>query len=207
MIKAVIFDLDGTLVDSLPLIIELANRFSEKFGYKKIENIPALRNKGIAEIIKDLGLPIYKLPLLIKKMRRKAKDKLKDVKIFEGIKSVIEKLSNKYVIGILTTNSKKYVKYMLRREKITCISFVFSSSSLFGKDIVLKKILKKKKLKSNEVLYVGDELRDIKACKKAGVKVIAVSWGFNSKSLLVKGNPDFIAEKPVDIPNIISRIN
>ncbi|MDP7141546.1 MAG: HAD-IA family hydrolase [Candidatus Woesearchaeota archaeon] len=206
MIKAVIFDLDGTLVDSLPLIIELANRFSEKFGYKKIENIPALRNKGIGEIIKDLGLPIYKLPLLIKKMRRKAKDKLKDVKIFEGIKSVIERLSKKYAIGILTTNSKKYVKYMLRREKITCVKFVFSSSSLFGKDIVLRKILKKRGLKNDEIVYVGDELRDIRACKRVGVKVIAVSWGFNSKSLLMKGNPDFIAEKPEDILSIVKGI-
>tara|TARA_Y100000310_G_C20612418_1_gene778732 strand:- start:136 stop:759 length:624 start_codon:yes stop_codon:yes gene_type:complete len=207
MIKAVIFDLDGTLVDSLPLIIELVNRFSEKFGYKKIENVPALRNKGISEIIKDLGLPIYKLPSLVRKVRRKAKDKIKDVKVFEGIKGVIEKLSKKYVIGILTTNSKKYVKYMLRREKISCVSFVFSSSSLFGKDIVLRKILKKRKLKSDEIVYVGDELRDIRACKKVGVKVIAVSWGFNSKSLLMKGKPDFIAEKPEDIMSIVSRIS
>ncbi|MGR9527445.1 HAD hydrolase-like protein (plasmid) [Priestia megaterium] len=59
-------------------------------------------------------------------------------------------------------------------------------------------------MKKDEVIYVGDELRDIKAAKKNGLFCIAASWGYDSIELLSTGNADFVAKQPKDILDILS---
>jgi phosphoglycolate phosphatase-like HAD superfamily hydrolase len=58
-------------------------------------------------------------------------------------------------------------------------------------------------LSSEEVIYVGDETRDIEASKKINIKVIAVSWGFNSGEVLAKHNPDFLIHKPSELIEVL----
>jgi phosphoglycolate phosphatase len=52
-------------------------------------------------------------------------------------------------------------------------------------------------------LYVGDEVRDIQACKKSFVKIIAVTWGFDIPDVLKSHNPDFLVSTPKEILDII----
>ena len=49
------------------------------------------------------------------------------------------------------------------------------------------------------MIYVGDELRDIESCKKLGVPIVAVTWGYDSPQLLLSGNPDHIANTPGEL--------
>ncbi len=65
--------------------------------------------------------------------------------------------------------------------------------------MVLKRMCNKHKIKNNEVIYVGDEDRDIIASKKVKIKTIAVTWGFNSKNKLIKENPDYLVDSPIQI--------
>ena len=66
--------------------------------------------------------------------------------------------------------------------------------------------MEKHNLKPQEIIYVGDEVRDIQACKKIGVKIIAVSWGYNSKEILDREKPDYLVNKPIEIPKILKNI-
>lgn len=77
--------------------------------------------------------------------------------------------------------------------------------SLFGKGSAIKKICKIRGIKTNEVLYIGDEVRDIISTKKIGSKIMSVSWGYNAKERLIKEKPDWIADKPSDILKIIKK--
>ena len=47
---------------------------------------------------------------------------------------------------------------------------------------------------AGETLYIGDEVRDIDACRKTGIRIISVTWGFNSKEALCRKNPDFLVD-------------
>lgn len=58
-----------------------------------------------------------------------------------------------------------------------------------------------------QVIYVGDETRDIDSAKKAGVKGIAVSWGFNSKKVLAKHHPDALIEHPQELIDILKKMD
>jgi phosphoglycolate phosphatase len=63
---------------------------------------------------------------------------------------------------------------------------------------------KKHQIHHSEVIYVGDEDRDIIAAKKAKIKNIAVSWGYNSKNKLRQLNPDFLVNSPKEMVSYLS---
>jgi phosphoglycolate phosphatase len=63
--------------------------------------------------------------------------------------------------------------------------------------------MKKKKLSRENILYIGDELNDIIACKKAKVKVLAVTWGLESVDSLISGKPDHLCNEPIEIYDYI----
>jgi len=199
MIKVVVFDFDGTIADTFPIVLKNMNKLSDKLGLKKIKYTPKLRDKSARELIKDLGISSFKLPRYIKKLKELMKPELGKAKIFRGIKTVLASLHKRYKIGILTTNSEGTVKEVLKRNKINSVDFIFSDSSVFGKHKKLKKLMRRYKLKKAEIVYVGDEIRDIEACKKINVKIIAVGWGYNSKKALKKYEPDKLVEKPGEL--------
>ena len=111
-----------------------------------------------------------------------------------------------YKIAIISSNSEDNIKEFLKAEGIDCIEDVFSSTSLFGKDKVINKFLNKHQVDASEVIYVGDEERDIISCKKIGVDVIWVSWGFDLLEVARKHEPDYIVNQPSEILEIVKQI-
>jgi phosphoglycolate phosphatase len=113
-------------------------------------------------------------------------------------------LKSNYKIGIVSSNSKDIIIDTLKKDNIeNLFEFVYSESSLFGKHLVLKKMCKKHNINPLDVIYVGDEDRDIIAAKKAGIKNIAVTWGFNSKEKLSRENPDYLVDSPMQILEVL----
>ena len=108
----------------------------------------------------------------------------------------MKKLSKKHTIGILTTNSREIVDYVLKKGKVG-VDFIYTDGSLFRKHKNIKSILQERGLEKQDVIYVGDEVRDIIASRKAGIQVMAVSWGANSRKLLKTEKPDYVHPIPV----------
>lgn len=81
--------------------------------------------------------------------------------------------------------------------------FIYSGVTIFGKTTIINNVLRQKQFKPQAVIYVGDETRDIEASKKANIKVIAVTWGFNSPEILAKQNPDFLIHQPRELLEVI----
>lgn len=201
-----IFDYDGTLVNSLPLVVECANKLSKKYGHKRVVLTNRLREKELAEFIrKDLKLTILQLPKYVMEMKKLMNINIKKVNFVDAIIPVLKKLSHSNRIMILSSNSKENIKPLLKRSKIN-ISEIYSDTSIFGKRYMINKLINKENLEKNEVIYFGDETRDIEACKKLGITIVAVTWGFNDKKLLEIHNPDFLIDKPSQIEPVINKI-
>ena len=94
MIRAVIFDFDGTIADTLPLLIEILNKLSDKFGYRKIdtETLPELRHKATPQILKELGISLPKLPFLVKAARKELNAKIEFLRPVASIKAALASL-------------------------------------------------------------------------------------------------------------------
>lgn len=206
MIKYVIFDFDGTLANSKDVFISAWNSLADKHNYRKINRseLDTLRRLPILERVKRLDFPIFKAPLIIPDFYRYYRKFSGNIKLYPGVIQMLNTLEREgYQTAIISSNSKEVIKQVLRRHRIRTISQILSSSAIFGKDQLIRKFLKEHRLKPSEVVYVGDEQRDIVACKSAGIKVIWVSWGYDAKELIQSQNPDFLVDSPGEILDIV----
>lgn len=209
-VKVIIFDFDGTIADTLDTLVDIINNLSEEFGYKKItpEDLEQLKNLKPIQIIQQSGISIYKLPSLVRKVKLSLAKKIQHLNTIPGIKEVLLELKNQNTqLGIITSNSRENVLLFLEANDLQQVfDFIYSGTTLLGKSKVINSFLKKEKIKREEVIYVGDETRDIDAAKKSHVKVIAVSWGFNSQRVLDEQNPDFLIVQPSQMLEVIREL-
>lgn len=198
-----LFDFDGTLINSFNCVMDKAILLAEEHHYKKLKTheIEGLRDLSSKEIINFLEIPVYKIPALILKMRKHLYHQMPALMPFDGIPTILEQLYNdKFTIGILTSNSLKNVTTWLHMNNMHhLISFVHTESNYFSKRYLIKKTLNKHKIDRKKVVYIGDETRDIEAANKNNISSVGVTWGYNSETALMKYNPSYIAKKPEDI--------
>lgn len=202
----IVFDFDGTIADTLSVVIKIANRFADHYGYRKIPvgDIPKLREKRPSEVLKHLGISIFKLPIVVRKIRFEMNKEIARLQTVVEIRETLVSLKKKgCVLGILTTNSRENVMEFLKNNDLQLFDFVYTGRAVYGKSRLLKKLMKEKTIPHDDPIYVGDEIRDVEAAKKAGIRVIGVSWGYNTKAALQKSNPDYIVERPEELQQII----
>lgn len=181
----VIFDFDGTICPSFDLFIRHLNALAPFYHYKPIEDKEAFRHLSIEEGMRKLGISFYKLPFLIHHIRKNAKQEIIALPPVPGIPELLKTLKNQKIhLAILTSNSKNTVSLYLKTHNLQGIDFVYSGNHIFSKDRHLKNILKKTTLTPNQILFVGDEVRDLEGAKRAGVEALAVSWGYHAPALL-----------------------
>ncbi|TSI05439.1 HAD-IIIA family hydrolase [Lysinibacillus sp. BW-2-10] len=205
--KYVIFDFDGTLVDSKSALLTAWNTIADKHNFKKvkIEEIEELRKISIKERSLRYDFPLYKLPIIMPLFYQTYNKSIKEVTLIEGMKELLDELNhNGYKIAIISSNSKENIEGFMKDRGVQNISTILCSSRIFGKDKIMKKFLKEKQLGPDDVIYVGDEERDIVACKKVGIKVVWVEWGYDAFEVVQREQPDYIATEPKDILTIIS---
>lgn len=206
--KAVIFDFDGTIVNSLMSIVRIFNVHAHSFGLPEVseEQIETLRTMTYWQIIRKYNIPLLKIPFIIAKVRNDLYGSMDKMVLFPGIKKIMKALKSKgYIVGILTSNSKENVEQFLKSHELIHFDFIYSETNLFGKSRALKNLLSKHKFKPKDVIYVGDEVRDIEACKQISVDIISVTYGFNKKETLKEHNPTYLVNKPEEILDILNR--
>ncbi len=206
----VVFDFDGTIADTLSVVIKIANRFADHYGYHKIplSDLPKLREKKPSAVLRHLGISIFKLPIVARKIRFEMNKEIVHLEATVDLRNTLVTLKESgCVLGILTTNSRENVMEFLKNNNLELFDFVYSGRAVFGKSRLLKKLMKVKTIPHDDPIYVGDEIRDIEAAKKAGIKVIGVSWGYNTRNALQKARPDHIVEGPEELQKIILNQN
>lgn len=209
MRKHIVFDFDGTLVDSMGIIVKVYNELAEQYKFKTLDQkeYQMIMKLPLGEKIKALGVPMSRV-LLIRKFSKDFKNKYKSylptLHFFDGILDMLDQLKKRgYVISIITSNAESNIRDYLKNKDITVFEYIKSSKGLFGKDKTIKQYMKDHNLKSNELIYIGDEVRDIQASKKIHVEVIAVSWGIDISEVLLAEQPNYFIEDPIEILDIV----
>ncbi len=207
--KLIIFDFDGTLANSFPIVLNMLDELAQKFNTKRLNHadIPHLRNYTPRKIMKMHNVRLWKVPAILKFTRMRMRSDAHRIHKFEGIDEVIRELYERNIkLGIITTNTRGIVEQVLGPEIFKLITYFLGEVSLFGKPKALKKMLSLSGVENSETLAIGDEIRDLDAAKKVNIPFGAVLWGFASPEALSARNPSYTFNQPAQILELIEKL-
>lgn len=193
------FDFDGTIADSIEVALEIIAELAPEYNlpnFSRSELID-LKNKSIPELMTLSGISFFQIPGIILRGREMFHQKKEGVKIYPEMKRVLQTLHEVgYEMHILTSNAKKNVDFFLERHDLPFFTEIHTPNALLGKSKIIRKILKNKKINTENIWMIGDEVRDVEAGKEAGIFSLAVNWGFNAETLLETAKPHVLAKTP-----------
>jgi phosphoglycolate phosphatase-like HAD superfamily hydrolase len=209
MYKTLVFDFDGTIADTLGETRLIFNRIAPDYGIREVaeHELDGLRHLSLKELLAHLKIPKRRVPSLIARGTTLMRGNITRLQLIDGMAEVIVEM-RRHVrsFGILTSNATANVELFLDAHGLRDqFDFISSTSKLTGKAKHLKAIRKTFSLRNEELLYVGDELRDVKASQKAGIPIAAVTWGFNSRESLAASKPNHLFDRPADFLRLLEQ--
>ncbi len=203
--KLAIFDLDGTLSDSLPWFRQVMNSVADKHRFRRIEDgdVEMLRGKTSREIIAFLEVPFWRMPLIMADMRRRKSQNIDSIPLFAGVGSMLQELSQAgIVIAMVSSDSESNVRRALGDHAGLIAQFA-CGASIFGKAAKFRKVLKRTGIAAEDAIAIGDEVRDGEAAAQAGIDFGAVSWGYATPEALRRLSPARVFDSVADILGIV----
>jgi len=214
MIKAIIFDLDGVIVDSLNFITDSFQEVLEKEGYKVNRNFILKRiGIGAEDVFKEffdyhnIKYDDSYLMDMTNKLDITQKMNINKLKVFEEFYELIKYLK-KFKVGVATMSSRSRAE--LKVSKVRCKFDVLLSDDDVKRpkpypDIYIKSA-KLLKVKPGECIVFEDAIYGVEAAKKAGMKCIGVTTGYyNERELKAKG-ADLVVKSLIEKDKITSFI-
>ncbi|MBI4148075.1 HAD hydrolase-like protein [Candidatus Woesearchaeota archaeon] len=201
----IMFDFDGTIADSFPLALKVYNSLAQKYGSQLLseQDVGMLRLMNSKELLMHLKIPLLKLPFFVRHFRQSMHDAIGDVKPQQGISHVLRQLKKKgHILVCVTSNTERNVAEFCEFHRIDCFHRIVAGGSIFGKKRLIEKVLKELGVERQNVWYVGDESRDIDAAHSAGVKSVAVGWGYQDLKVLRTFKPTRMVNSPSDLVEV-----
>lgn len=211
---SVIFDMDGVLVDSEPVIEAAALAGLREYGvFAKPEDfipfVGAGEDKYIGGVAEKYGVT-YKLEMKARVYQIYLEIVSNKLKVFDGVLDLLDKLHKKGVKMALASSADR-IKIDANLN-VAGISESLFTAIISGEDVIQKKpspdiyLLAAKRIgsKSNECIVIEDALNGIQAAKAAGMKCLAVASSFE-RDVLEKECPDFICDNISDAYFILER--
>lgn len=214
MPKAVIFDYDGVIVDSLEVNFQIYNDICRKLDkpcFNSLQKYIEMLNGNWRTFWKNIGIVTDKERAIATHLYKEGIFRLWDrISLIEGTDKVIPELSGKYRLGIVTNTHKNFILDKLREcALITHFESIvdwFSVRNRKPHPDQLMVSMKELKSRPEETAYIGDMVEDIMAGRNARVKTMAVAWGWHPIDKLKKEKPDMIAMEPAEIPALLEKI-
>lgn len=202
-----LFDFDGTIADSLPVLMHIYRELMQKYQFKFFtdEEILTWRSLSARQILQRSGISVFKIIPLIKEGKDLFGQHLHLVKPVPGMPEALHHLSQTHHLAIITSNSEHNVRQFIEQHNLPEFQFIHSDKTLFSKGAVIKKSLKTYAIDPKYAFYIGDEVRDIHAAKFAKLPCLSVSWGLNSPEILSKNHPHAIVDTPEEMAEHLFR--
>jgi len=228
--KGIIFDLDGTLLNTIDDITDAVNTVLIRYGYpaKKAEDYKKIVGEGIRSLVKKaIRLNFQKghfsktgqggpyrftdeqIPTLIEEMRTEYWRRLKNkTTVYDGVADMLDRLTaRKIKLAILSNKPQdmttEVVGHYFRKWNFAAILGASDETPRKPKTVGILKIVEMMKLAKRAVIMVGDSKIDIKTARNAGMKGIGVTWGFKSRKELIASGASEIIDKPKELIGLL----
>ena len=210
MIKAVIFDIDGTLLDTTEFIYKAFEHTLKQFGLSSISRneIKPLMGQTLNDCYISLA-PQIDTSILVESHRKFQENNLSLVIPYRHTAAVLSLLKSKglKLIAITTRSKRTSLSTLKLTEILDYFDLVLSEEDTLKPKPDpegIEKVLKIFQIKKVDAIFVGDTESDMLAGKNAGVKTIGATYGFHGKSI-EDHNPDFLVDDIKEILPIVTR--
>jgi phosphoglycolate phosphatase len=163
-----IFDFDGTIADSAAWFGDALNELARHNGFREVsaEQREMLRGRSSREIFAYLGIPSWKLPLVVRQLREIAARDVEQISIFPWVPDVFAALQSRGIsIAIVSSNTKANIRRVLGAEVASMIDQFGTGAPLFGKAAKINAVIKRCASAAELTTSIGDEVRDIEAAR------------------------------------------
>lgn len=214
MKKLVVFDLDGTLLDTVPDITDNINLMLSHFGYRTLteEQVKSLVGSGAKKLVADsIGVPLTEEELEEKLAfynSNYTSSESPKTKIFDGIDNVLKNLKNDgYLIAIMTNKPQSTTDRVVKEH---LSEYPFDKIVGGSADVKCKpdktatvNLMKELGVSPENTYFVGDGETDALTSINAGTKGISVLWGYRNREQLLSAGAKVFAENPEELYKII----
>jgi phosphoglycolate phosphatase len=209
--KAIIFDLDGTLIDSIADITECANIVLSRYGYPilPVERFRELVGDGFVnltrKIIPQSELSPERISSFISEYRDLYSERWnRHTRVYDGIPELLSVLQNRGIhLSVLSNKRDDFTKL--------CVSHFFPTLRFVEvrgerSDTPIKPapdaalaIARACNVSPEECLFVGDSEIDIETAKRARMTAVGVLWGFRQRAIIEAAGAEYIVSRPSEI--------
>jgi phosphoglycolate phosphatase len=201
----VVWDFDGTLADTFGLSLATFNELARRWGFRPITDPEAARRLTNREFLRAHGISWLRLPRVLRAFQAAVRGQMAGVPLFAGIPELLRDLRGRGVrLGVLSSNTRDNILVCLQAAGLAeAFEFVVGYSRLFGKARALRRTLRLLGVPPGQCLYVGDEVRDLEAARRAGAAFAAVSWGFHAEELLSAHGATYLVRAPAELLAVV----
>lgn len=213
--KIIIFDLDGTLLNTLDDLTDSLNHMLLQYNYpqKSIEQVRNYVGNGVYKLI-ERAIPDGKsnknFDECVETFKQHYKENMYNkTSLYNGIEQMLKELKDRgFITAVASNKFDLAVKELCKKYFKGLIDYASGENEKIGihkkpsPEIVLN-ILKEYKLPPQEAIYIGDSEVDIQTAINCNIDCISVSWGFKTKEFLIQNKAKNIIDKPEEIFNYI----
>lgn len=220
MVKLVIFDMDGTLLNTLDDLADSCNHILQQYGYPThpVDAYKYFVGNGIRKLIeRTVPEEVLQKPELLHTIESDflayyTLHKVDKTAPYEGMVSVLNQLQSKNIQIAVASNK-------IDKEIAPLLDYFFPSikfAAAIGQKLgvptkpnpdVVYEILSQTQIKKDDTLYVGDTAVDMKTGKSAGIYTIGVLWGFRTEKELLDNGADELIHHPEDLLPLIDKLS
>ena len=214
MFKVAIFDLDGTLLNTLEDLANACNHALNKFSFP---------THNVEEYKKFIGNGIYKLVERALPNNKKDKETVEKVlktfsdyynehmidmtKPYDGIVDILDELRAKGIkLAVVSNKKHEFTIEIVKKYFGDRFDIVFGHRENYKEKpdpTSVLEVIEKLNILKSECIYIGDSNVDILTAKNAGVKSVGVSWGFRGREELANEGANYLADNNIELLNII----
>jgi phosphoglycolate phosphatase len=210
LIRGIIFDFDGTLIDSYEAITESLNHVRQAFGRPALamDEVKGMVGHGLERLI-EAAIGKEQIEDGVRLFREKYATLCESrTKILPQVRETLEELDRRTYPMAIATNKPSY----FARDILKALEIEHLFAEVLGPNDVerpkpdpemIEIIMMRLGLGTDEVLYVGDMPLDIEVARNAGISVYALPTGSASRDILLAGRPDRLLHKFSDLLNYL----
>lgn len=204
--KLVIFDFDGTLADSYPWFLSIYDHLASYFQLPRMEkdDLEKLRGVELPRILQERKISPIKAVQIGAYLKQLMNAQIHRVPLVEGMQSVIDTLAeHKVKMAVVSSNAEENVRKVLGSQNSSRFVDFECGVAFLGKKVKFLNILRKTGTPADLTLSIGDELRDLRSSRQAGIAFGAATWGYTDSEILRQHCPDALLDDPFQILEMV----